>query len=338
MHCTRLDHFVRFNPNGTVSRCGHMADAPQFANLADMDGSAWLQDIRQQFDRDEWPAECVRCQDTEAINGTSIRLNSLEDHEQRTRDDYLQVAGVLDNICNSACQFCDETLSTKIGSLKLPREYVIYDNSSGFDSLPQERITWLDISGGEPSASKNYKRLLDNLPPNLEYLRVNTNASLLLPQLERINQSGVRVTVTISFDGVGRVHDYNRWPIAWEAFLSNVEAYECYNLYDLNFWTTVNALNIMDLDNILAFMAERDRHHSWSLLDWPPALNIKYSNSFTRAARDKYSTSTNPELRNLAEFTASGPDNQAQLDEYIQQADLVRGICINDYLAKDYLK
>lgn len=338
MRCTRLDHFVRFNPNGTVSRCGHMADPPQFATLSDMDGSAWLQDVKQKFDRDEWPAECVRCQDTESISGTSIRLNSLEDHERRSRDDYLQVAGVLDNICNSACQFCDETLSTKIGSLKSPRGYVIYDNSSRFDSLPQERITWLDISGGEPSASKNYKQLLDNLPPNLEYLRVNTNASLLLPQLERINQSGVRVTVTISFDGIGKVHDYNRWPIAWDTFLANVRTYESYDLYDLNFWTTVNALNIMDLDNILAFMAEQDRHHSWSLLDWPPALNIKYSNTFTRAARDKYAASTNPVLKELSTFAASGPDNQEQLEMYIRQADEVRGIHIHDYLTKHYLK
>ena len=338
MRCTRLDHFVRFNPNGTVSRCGHMADPPQFATLADMDSSAWLQNIRHQFEQDQWPAECVRCQDTETITGTSIRLNSLQDHEHRSRDDYLQVAGVLDNICNSACQFCDETLSTKIGSLKSPRNYVIYDNSSRFDSLPQERITWLDISGGEPSASKNYKRLLDNLPPNLEAIRVNTNAALLLPQLERINQSGVKVTVTISFDGIGPVHDYNRWPIPWDTFMANVRAYESYDLHDLNFWTTVNVLNIMDLDNILAFMGENGFNHSWSLLDWPPALNIKYSNTFTRAARDKYANSTNPELRNLAELVASGADNQDHLDEYIRQADQLRGICIDDYLTKHYLK
>jgi sulfatase maturation enzyme AslB (radical SAM superfamily) len=315
-----------------------MVDAPQFASLADMESSDWLQDIKHRFEQDKWPAECVRCQDTEAINGTSIRLNSLQDHERRSRDDYLQVAGVLDNICNSACQFCDETVSTKIGSLKAPREYVLVDNTNRFDGLPQERITWLDINGGEPSASKNYRRLLDNLPPNVEYLRVNTNAALMLPQLERINQSGVRVTVTISFDGIGPVHDYNRWPILWNNFLTNVRAYQLYDLHELNFWTTVNVLNVLDLDNIMAFMSEDGLNHSWSLLDWPPALNIKYNNTFTRAAKAKYANSINPVLRNLAELTASGCNNQPQLDEYIRQADQLRGICINDYLSKYALK
>lgn len=338
MRCTRLDHFVRFNPNGTVSRCGHMADAPQFASIEAMETSEWLKHVRQQFEADEWPTECRRCQDTEQVTGTSIRLNSLADHERRTRDDYLQVAGVLDNICNSACQFCDETLSTRIGALKTPRTYQIVNNTQAFGSLPQDRITWLDISGGEPAASPNYRRLLQDLPPNLEYLRVNTNASLILPELETINKRGVRVTVTISFDGIGPVHDYVRWPIAWNTFLDNVERYRAMDLYELNFWTTVNVLNILDFENILAFMQDRDLDHSWALLDWPPALNIKYTNRFTRLARERLSQSADPQLQRLAELTASGPDNEQELEDYIGQADQVRGICIDDYITKHHWK
>ena len=36
MYCPRLDHFVRFNPNGTVSRCGHMVNSPEFDTLEKM--------------------------------------------------------------------------------------------------------------------------------------------------------------------------------------------------------------------------------------------------------------------------------------------------------------
>ena len=161
-----------------------------------MERSTWLQDIKQKFTDNTWPEECVRCQDTESINSTSIRLNSLQNHKNTTIDNYLQVAGVLDNVCNSACQFCDATLSTKIGSLE-SRVYPIIDNSSTYYNLPQDRIVWLDINGGEPSASKNYKRLLENLPPNLQYLRVNTNAALVLPQLQQINQSGVLLDIIV---------------------------------------------------------------------------------------------------------------------------------------------
>lgn len=337
MHCTRLDHFVRFNPNGTVSRCGHMVNQPKFASLTDMNTSTWLANIKEKFVNNTWPDECVRCQDTEQINGTSIRLNSLQDHEHRPFDNYLQVAGVLDNVCNSACQFCDETLSTKIGSLR-SRTYPIIDNSATYQNLPQDRIVWLDINGGEPSASKNYRALLENLPPNLKYLRVNTNAALALPQLQLINSSGVKTTVTISFDGVGLVHDYNRWPIKWETFVHNIGVYQSYDLHDLNFWTTLNALNINDFDNILMFMDRRKLNHSYALLDAPSALNIKHANQFTVSARSRYANSNNPELKKLAELIASEKNNQDELDQYIQQADSLRGISIDDYLAKGHVK
>ena len=64
LSCPRLNHFVRFNPDGTVSRCGHMVSPPQFNSLEEMDSSKWLADIKQQFEDNQWPSECARCQQT----------------------------------------------------------------------------------------------------------------------------------------------------------------------------------------------------------------------------------------------------------------------------------
>ena len=139
MYCPRLDHFVRFNPNGTVSRCGHMINPPEFESLTDMDSSTWLQSIRSNFDKDIFPDECIRCKETEQLNDASIRLNAIEFDKEQTQADYLTVGGVLDNVCNSACQTCNEHLSTKIGSLK-SRDYIRIDNHKKFWNLPLERI------------------------------------------------------------------------------------------------------------------------------------------------------------------------------------------------------
>ena len=106
MLCPRLDHFVRFNPNGSVSRCGHMVNAPEFASLEEMDASAWLTLVKET----EWPTECVRCRQTESINQTSIRLNAIKFDKIQTQSDYLTVGGVLDNICNSACLTCNNVI------------------------------------------------------------------------------------------------------------------------------------------------------------------------------------------------------------------------------------
>ena len=161
MYCPRLDHFVRFNPNGTVSRCGHMVNAPEFDTLEQMDASTWLADIKSK--PDTWPKECVRCVMTEETSNTSIRLDMIERDRilNSIQKDYLIVGGVLDNICNSACQSCNAHLSTKIGSLS-GKAYKKINNYDKFFSLPQNRIVEVDVNGGEPTASPNYKTLLKN--------------------------------------------------------------------------------------------------------------------------------------------------------------------------------
>lgn len=292
MYCPRLDHFVRFNPNGSLSRCGHMINAPEFNSLADLESSSWLQHIKSQFDLDKWPEECQRCEQTERDQTGSIRLNSIELHSQQTTNDYLQVGGVLDNLCNAGCLTCNPMCSTRIGSLT-SKVFPIVNNTDPFYSLPQDRILHLDINGGEPSYSKNYKRILQSLPPNLKTLRLNTNGSTVLWELVEIAKR-VDVTVTVSFDGVGAVHDLVRWPIAWDEFYKNLMIYKTMPV-KLNLWTTVSVLNVNDLPNIIAFAKEHNIDHSYAYLKYPVELDVNNK-------------------------------NQEQVHEYIMQQKMLRGI------------
>ena len=273
MYCPRLDHFVRFNHNGTVSRCGHMVDAPEFNTLEEMDSSLWLLTVKKEFAKDQWPEECLRCQQTELENKSSIRLNAINFDKLQTKKDYLSVGGVLDNICNSACLTCNEQLSTMIGGL-INKTYSIVDNSSKFWPLPLERVVHLDINGGEPSASKNYKHILANLPPDIRSIRVNTNCALILDELEDLVKRGIQVTVTVSIDGIGNVYEYVRWPVKWDKFYSNLMKYRDMPI-KLNLWTTVSALNIDDLPNIIAFAQEHNIDHSYAYLKEPVELAVE---------------------------------------------------------------
>lgn len=279
MYCPRLDHFVRFNPNGTVSRCGHMVNAPQFDSLTDMESSTWLAKMQEQMQADQWPAECSRCQETEpsSIRQYAIKLDAKTNHKN-----YLQVGGVLDNVCNAACLTCNETLSTRIGSLN-GRGFPVYNNLDKFYQLPQDRIVHLDINGGEPSYSKNYKQLLSNLPPNLRTLRLNTNCSTVLKELYDIIDRGVEVTVTVSCDGIGPVHDLVRWPIPWQEFYNNLMTYKSMPV-QLNLWTTVSVLNVDDLPNIKSFAQEHGIDHSWAYLKHPQELAVDNSDIESRQA------------------------------------------------------
>lgn len=276
MYCPRLDHFARLNSNGTISRCGHMIGAPVFGSLEEMEASDWLIGIKQKFAQDIWPIECQRCQQTELENNTSIRINSIALDQTQQCQDYLQVGGVLDNLCNAACQTCNSGNSTRIGSLT-SRQFSIVNNSDKFWQLPQDRILHLDINGGEPSYSKNYKRLIQKLPPNLKTLRLNTNCSTVLTELTDVANRGIEVTVTASCDGIGPVHDFVRWPIPWQDFYNNLMIYKTMPV-KLNLWTTVSVLNVDDLPNIIAFASQHQIDHSYAYLKIPSELDINNNN------------------------------------------------------------
>ena len=289
MQCPRLDHFVRFNPKGTVSRCGHMVNAPEFNSLAEMDSSQWLADIRQQ----EYPAECVRCQETEQLNNVSIRKHAIEFDKYQTQQDYLIVGGVLDNLCNSACMTCNEQLSTRIGSLK-SRQFPIIDNSDRFWQLPLERVVHLDINGGEPSYSKNYRHILANLPASIRSVRLNTNCSTVLTELLPLVERGIDVTVTVSFDGIGEVHDFVRWPIKWNKFYENLMTYKAMPVR-LNLWTTVSVLNQHQLPDIIEFAQTHNIDHEYAYLKHPMVLDVDNKD---QVAIDRY-IQEQKKLRNI---------------------------------------
>jgi sulfatase maturation enzyme AslB (radical SAM superfamily) len=300
-----------------------MTNAPQFETLQQMDSSAWLADIRNDMGQDFWPDECIRCKEIESIGNKSVRQQSLDRHAHLldSRLDYLVLGGVLDNVCNSACQTCNETLSTKIGSLS-SKEYTKINNSALINTLPVERIVQMDINGGEPSASPNYLKLLENLPPNVKHLRVNTNGSRLITVLPELVKRGIKVTVTVSLDGIGSRHDYVRWPVKWQDVEHNIQTYQNMELHELNTWTTVSALNIGDLKNIFSYVEQNNLKNSWALLENPSVLSVKHSNHLTRQA------DVPDELKHIV---ASGEDNTVELQLWTTAQDHTRGIKMWDY-------
>lgn len=322
MYCARLDHFVRFNDNGTIGKCGHMVGAPGFPSWQAMQDSDWLKRVRSDMEQDRWPVECRRCQATEPNH--SIRLDSNRRHEILSRyKDYIILGGVLDNICNSACQSCNPNLSTKIGSLH-SKKYIEINNQNLFDRMPLHRVVELDINGGEPSVSPNYQRLLENLPSSVRILRINTNGRRMLPNIEPILNSGVHVIVTLSLDGTQQVHDYVRWPVTWGQYQTTVERYQklskVHHNLKLQAWTTLHVLNVADFENIKTFARERALQHSWAYLETPAPLNLRYTNKMSLA------------MKHLdPDFIATGIDNQVDLDEFISRQDRLRNINIGDY-------
>jgi sulfatase maturation enzyme AslB (radical SAM superfamily) len=327
MFCPRLEHFARLNQDGTVGKCGHMTSRKGFDSFHEMQSSVWLKKIKTKMEKNNWPDECVRCRQSERNKGESVRTNSIKRHKilHPLRQDYLIVGGVLDNVCNSACQTCNAGLSTKIGSLS-SRRYERVDNSSLWDTLPQDRIIEVDVNGGEPTTSKNYKRLLRQLPQNTKIVRMNTNGSRTIDEIEDLLKNRVTVIVTMSLDGVGDVHDYVRWPIKWRDYDKTVDRYkglvETYSNLHLDMWTTVSCLNVANMQEIMGYAKRKGIAHDWAFLDIPDVLNVRYKNQFTKRGK-----SFSPHEIAIDE------DNQEKLYEFVKRQDSLRGISVHDYFS-----
>ena len=341
MQCPRLDHFIRLNHTGKVGKCGHMTQAPEFDSFKDMQDSAWLKKIKKQMEDNIWPKECVRCAMTEETSNTSIRLDMIERDRilNSIQRDYLIVGGVLDNICNSACQSCNSGLSTKIGSLT-SKDYKKINNYDNFFSLPLDRIVEVDVNGGEPTASPNYKLLLKNLPTSTKIIRINTNGSRVIPEIEELLKKEMRVIITLSFDGTGDVHDYARWPILWEDYKKSVAKYielrKQYTTLRLNFWTTVSCLNVGDLGNIIEYAEKIGIDHAYGFCIQPTQLDIRHVNRLTTVAKEKLLSTNNKLLFAIASKCGSlNIDNSVELKNFINAQDTLRNINFKDYFNFD---
>ena len=340
MQCPRLEHFARINHNGTIGKCGHMNNSPDFNSFEEMQNSEWLADVKKQMTEEQWPKECVRCRMTEETSGTSIRLDMIERDKilRSMNKDYLIVGGVLDNICNSACQTCHGGLSTKIGSLE-SKEYTIINNYEKFFSIPQDNICELDINGGEPSASPNYKKLLKNLPNSVKIVRINTNVSKVMPEVEELLRKDIRVIITFSLDGVGDVHNYVRWPIKWEDYDKNIKGYlnlrEKYkDLLRLNAWTTVSCLNVGDLENIKKYTNDNNIDFAYGFCLRPTLLDIRYLNGFTKTAKEELSKSKDSLLLEISKRCSILNDNSEEIKLFINRQDNLRKIDYRNYFNK----
>jgi sulfatase maturation enzyme AslB (radical SAM superfamily) len=94
---------------------------------------------------------------------------------------------------------------------------------------------------------------------------------------------GVKVIVTVSFDGMGAVHDYVRYPVKWKNFEQNLLHYnEIKNkLFDLDTWTTVSCLNVHQLPEIQAYCKKHNIKHQYAFLSVPSVLSVDHSNWLT---------------------------------------------------------
>lgn len=255
-------------------------------SVLDTPNSATFETIRQDMMAGKSVAGCEQCYEAERVGVTSRRLTSIEQFGIVSEPRLTELDINFDNICNLKCRGCATTSShlwkddekAIYGKTFVDTKYVEHK----FD-IDCSNFTRINISGGEPFMSKNVERFLtklvnDNLIQNIK-LGLSTNGSVMPSQtvLDAISRAQ-QLSLSISIDGIGDLHDYFRGGVVFANILENIKKLN--SLLDncsITIHSTVSIYNVTHIKEIEDFFALEYPHFNVQhrLLLWPEQLAVQ---------------------------------------------------------------
>lgn len=241
------------------------------------------------------PELCKRCSWTEASKGVSRRNVELSTYTDRiegmlettaadgtipslvTTADYR-----LGNLCNLQCRMCNPR-STKLwikdwNGMKPKGEQFsdeVMESYKSYDWIDSEnlvkdftmkapKLEQIHFAGGEPllvpQMSKILEKCIESGNAKNIVLTYNTNLTMLPKRVLELWKEFKGVKLLASIDAVGERNFYIRHPANWEQIDKNlrfIEAHhEEYKIQECMLSTTVQALNIVHLPEIYAYLSQ----------------------------------------------------------------------------------
>jgi MoaA/NifB/PqqE/SkfB family radical SAM enzyme len=285
---------IDISPQGTMLPCCKYQPASddqrfniQTHTLKEYSRSAFLNEIKQEFHQDRWPAGCVRCEIEEQNNIKSKRqLDHDRWHEhyakyQIDNDQWLTASLAFGNTCNLKCITCGSHSSSKwrdeyVEIYGRNFQHVKFYRDNFVDDFVDQApgIIHLDIHGGEPflSGVTEQKKLLNHYIETersaditLHYI---TNATIF-PDAEwwQLWSHFREIDLQLSIDGVGTRYEYIRYPAVWKDTVKHTERYvqkeKQLSNFGLSVSHTVSAYNIFYLDEFFTWCQEIGLPRPW---------------------------------------------------------------------------
>jgi MoaA/NifB/PqqE/SkfB family radical SAM enzyme len=175
-------------------------------------------------------------------------------------------------LCNSRCMMCNIWKKGNVSELTAEQYHKLFGNRLF------RCIEHVNLTGGEPTLRKDLSQIVADLHqqmPRLRKITIPTNglAARSVRVLEEIvsfcNAVGLTVTIRVSLDGMGRIHDrirnvkdaYQKTVESIDAFISMKQHY----VFNLGINTVVSRENINGLLDIKNFAEEKELDISFVL-------------------------------------------------------------------------
>lgn len=322
-------------------------NSSQDANFKDWWKSKELENFRQQFNKENLPNVCYRCEISEKNIGKSYRTAINEEYGDTTVNyDWPQSWNVMfGNVCNLGCWTCNEKSSSLIENQKrklgmLPDNYVSTQKmfKQRWQSLKDDILKSyefhsyinLTILGGEPLYNKDvieFLQLIVNLGLSARTkLEFHTNATIFSPVIEKLlNKNNWKyIIMLLSLDAVGKKAEWLRYGCNWEKVVNNVTKFKNYADY-LQISSTVSILNISNLPDLYKFSIENNISLTATTIAEPLFMTLE---SWPKPAEELISRNELAEcgFENFYDLIGSKPDLMApsKIKEYIENFNNVR--------------
>ena len=107
-------------------------------------------------------------------------------------------------------------------------------------------------------------------------IHYNTNATIFAPNLISLWSRFKEVELSFSIDNTGKKFEYERYGVSWKTIVDTIEKYKKVTdtVLNLNVWSTITTLNILDTYTLFQFCREYGLPISFNLLNDPKQLNI----------------------------------------------------------------
>ena len=233
----------------------------------DFESSAYLNDLRKQFDLNQQPGACSACWNVEKYGHKSRRQSAIEFFQDSKPDYEVKLQGIDHSAtwaCNLACIMCGpynsslwatEKKLNKSDLTQLGRSF--QKNNNILNKLNLTQVKKIHFNGGEPMLNNDQTNLLIKLEQQgvLEnlFISYNTNGTVMPSKkiMELWSQARL-VKLFFSIDATGDAFEYIRWPGNWQQTSRNILEMKN-NLPDnvmFGFNVTVGSYNLMELPDL----------------------------------------------------------------------------------------
>ena len=309
------------SPIGTVRPCclaeeeitddaGNKFELTQ-ANLSDVQSSAYMQNLRQQFLDGQQPQTCRKCWNEERAGRTSKRMHTLERLKHMGISDewtadakplmFLDLK--LGNICNLKCRICGSWSSSQAAVEEIDFISSVYEKKNSFHytmlkkgAWPRrnqkfwneidgilDQIRYIEFTGGEPFMIAEHFDLLQGIVDrgiaHQVEIHYNTNATIFPKRGPEIWRHFKTVEIAVSIDDIGSRFEYQRSGAVWAEVKNNIDLFRALRTHfpnlQLQCCSTVNAFNVLYLEELALWHSLQDFDFVyWNMLHEPYYLSI----------------------------------------------------------------